>query len=253
MLCAIDIGNSNIVMAIHDGSAWVANWRLYADQKKTSDEYFVVLESLLSFSGIDPRAISKAVISSVVPNLTRSIEKNIQRLFSIQPLLVTHDVQTGIARESIPVELGSDLLANATAAHSRFPDKDCMVLDFGTALTFTTVSSSGKILGVAITPGLLTAVNSLAVNTAQLPQVQLKLPETALGRDSDQSIRAGIMYGYAGMAQALIERTEEEVGNRLQVIATGGLSATMVPLIKRIDILEPLHTLNGLKVIAELN
>jgi type III pantothenate kinase len=128
-----------------------------------------------------------------------------------------------------------------------------MVLDFGTALTLTTVSAHGDVLGAAIAPGLVTAVNSLFHNTAQIPQVQLKVPERAIGRDSDSSIRSGIMYGYAGLVKELIARSEQELGMHAKVLATGGLSRTIAPLIGRIDHLEPLLTLEGLKIISDSN
>ena len=117
-------------------------------------------------------------------------------------------------------------------------------------MTITVVSSSGDLLGASIAPGLVTAVNSLFHNTAQIPQVQLKVPEKAIGRDSDESIRSGIMYGYAGLVKELIAKMEEELSQSLKVIATGGLSATIAPLIGRIDKLSPLHTLEGLRLMV---
>jgi len=253
MLFVVDIGNTNIVLAIHDGQKWVEHWRIYSDQKKTSDEYFVVLESLFTHAGLHAVDVDKAVISSVVPNLSRSLQKNTNRLFDVDPLMVSHDIITGLKRTSIPLELGSDLLCNLAQAHHQYPDRACMVVDFGTALTFSTVDRDGAVLGVAIAPGLITAVNALYGNTAQLPQVELKLPDTVLGRDSVQSIRAGIMHGYAGMVSSIIEKTEQEIGERLQIVATGGLSATIAPLIPRIEEISPMHTLDGLKLLAELN
>ena len=128
-----------------------------------------------------------------------------------------------------------------------------MVIDFGTALTFSSVNCRGEVLGVAIAPGLVTAVNALFGNTAQLPQVELKLPKTVLGRDSMTSIRAGIMEGYAGMVEKMIDKTEKEIGEKLYVMATGGLSATISKIIPRIDELDSLVTLRGLGLIASLN
>ncbi|MFA6845335.1 MAG: type III pantothenate kinase [Sphaerochaetaceae bacterium] len=253
MLFAVDIGNTNIVFAVHDGKKWVQTFRVYSDLRKTSDEYFVVLDSLLSHAGIKKDDIDRAVISSVVPNLTRSLQKNVQRLFEVEPLMVTHTVNTGLKNETIPLELGSDLLCNAACAHWMKKDQDVMVVDFGTALTFTTVSSDGCVLGAAIAPGLLTATNALFGNTAQLPQVELKVPESVIGRDSTESIRSGIMFGYSGLVNSIINRTEAELGRTLYVIATGGLSCTIAGLIPRIDELVPMHTLNGLKLISDLN
>jgi type III pantothenate kinase len=251
MLLVVDIGNTNVVMAIHDGVRWVADWRIYSDQKKTSDEYYVIIERMLSNKGYSSEDIDRSIISSVVPNLTRSFQKVIRTVGDVEPIMVTHDAAVTLNRASIPSELGYDLLANAVAAHHLYPDDLCMVLDFGTALTLTTVSSNGDVLGAAIAPGLVTAVNSLFHNTAQIPQVQLKLPEHAIGRDSDASIRSGIMYGYAGLVKELVARSEEELGLSAKVLATGGLSRTIAPLIGRIDRLEPLLTLEGLRIMAD--
>lgn len=253
MLLAVDIGNTNIVIALHDGESFVETFRLYSDQKKTSDEYMVILETLIRESGIQRSQIDKAIVSSVVPNLTRSIEKIIRRLFSLEPLRVSRNIKTGLIEESIPEELGSDLLCNLSYAHHSYPGKTVMTVDFGTALTFSTVSADGKVLGVSIAPGLVTAVNSLFSNTAQLPQVELKIPKSVLGRSSEDSIRSGIMLGYAGLVRSIIERTEQELGESINVIATGGLSKVISPLIDRFEKVDGYHTLKGLVLLSELN
>lgn len=253
MLIAVDIGNSNIVIAVHDDEKWVESFRIYSDQKKTSDEYFVVLESLLSHAGVRKQDINRAAISSVVPNLTRSVQKNIIRLFDVQPLMVDRFIKTGLKNETIPVELGADLLCNLAQAHYMHPQSPVCVVDFGTALTFSTVAEDGSVLGASIAPGLVTAVNALFGNTAQLPQVELRIPDSVIGRNSQDAIRSGIMFGYAGMVTSLIERSEQELGRELYVIATGGLSRTIAPLISRINQVAPMHTLDGLKLIADLN
>ena len=253
MLVACDIGNTNIVLALFDEGRFVDSWRVYTDTKKTSDEYFVVFNALFREGGIKSDMVDSAIISSVVPNMTRSVEKNIQRLFHIQPLIVTHDVKTGLVRSSIPGELGTDILSNLAYAHYEKPDEAVMVVDFGTALTLSAVNSRGEVLGCSIAPGLVTAVNALFGSTAQLPQVELKLPDTPMGRDSQQSIRGGIMLGYAGLVDSIIKRTEDEIGETLWVIATGGLSQTISPLIPRLDLVDGLHTLKGLSLIASLN
>ncbi|MCK9286568.1 MAG: type III pantothenate kinase [Sphaerochaetaceae bacterium] len=250
MLLVMDIGNTNVVIAVHDGTDWVGNWRIYSDAKKTSDEYFVIVEHLLENSTFKGTDITEAIVSSVVPNLTRAFQKVIKQLAGFDPVMVTHDICPGIKRETIPPELGYDMLANAVAGHNMYPNDNVAILDFGTALTITVVSSSGDLLGASIAPGLVTAVNSLFHNTAQIPQVQLKVPEKAIGRDSDESIRSGIMYGYAGLVKELIAKMEEELSQSLKVIATGGLSATIAPLIGRIDKLSPLHTLEGLRLMV---
>lgn len=251
MFCAVDIGNTNVVLAIHNGKRWVHSFRAYTDQKKTGDEYFVILDSLIKHAGLRSEDVDQAALSSVVPNLTRSLEKNVYRLFGVHPLVVTHEVRTNL--KDIPSELGSDLLCNMVSGHAKKPDMPVMVCDFGTALTMSTVGKDGNILGVAITPGLITATNALFSNTAQLPQVELKIPESALGKNTQESIRSGIMFGYAGLVESMVKRTEKELGEKLYVIATGGLSRMISPLIPSIDELNPYQTLDGLLMISGLN
>lgn len=253
MLAVVDVGNTNIVLAIHDGSSWKHIWRVFADQKKTGDEYYAIFRSLLEGDDVDPSAVDRVIISSVVPNLTLSLLKNANRLFGCDAMLVRHDMKTGLIRSSIPSELGMDLLCNMAYAHHFKPDETVMTVDFGTALTFSTADASGEVKGVAIVPGLLTSVNALFGSTAQLPQVELRLPSTSLGRNSEDSIRAGIMYGYAGLVSRIIERTEAELGVHLYVMATGGLCKTISPLISRIDHIDKRHTLEGLRLLADLN
>lgn len=253
MIVAVDIGNSNIVFAIFENEECKYTWRLYTDQKKTTDEYYVIFSSLIEKANIDISKVEKVIISSVVPFLNRALEKNMYLLFKRTPLHVTRDIESGLVKSSIPLELGSDLLSNAAYAHYKYPDKNVTVVDFGTALTLTTVNTKGEILGVTIAPGLVTAVNSLFGSTAQLPQVELKIPKTVLGRDSQSSIRSGIMFGWASMVDNMISLIEKEIKEDVFVIGTGGLSATISPLIKRFDYIDMLHTLKGLALIASLN
>lgn len=253
MLVACDIGNTNIVFAVFDQGRIVTSFRIHTDAKRTSDEYFVTLNALFRENGIVSTDVSRTVVSSVVPNLTRAMEKNLTRLFNVKPVVITLDSATGLARESIPPELGSDLLCNLAYAHYKHPEKNVLVVDFGTALTLSTVNCKGEVMGVAIAPGLVTAVNALFGNTAQLPQVELKIPGRAMGRNSQESIRSGIMLGYAGLVTSLIERTEKEMGEKLYVIATGGLSQTIAEVIPRIDEVDAFHTLKGVELIAKLS
>lgn len=253
MIVALDIGNSNIVLAIEDNGEFIHTFRIFTDTKKTGDEYYAILNALLEDEHIDRSKIEKSAISSVVPFITRSFEKNMKRLFGTDPLVISNEVETGLNRDSIPLELGSDLLSNASYAHRRFPDKNVMVVDFGTAITTTTVDKTGSIRGVTIAPGLVTSVNALFGSTAQLPQVDLKVPKTILGRDSMGSIRAGIMYGFSGLVERIIKETERELDDRLTVIATGGLSSTISPLIDRFDFIDQFHTLRGITYISSLN
>ena len=253
MTVAVDIGNTNIVVAAYDNGVWNKPFRVFTDTKKTGDEYYVIFSSLFDERGVDREKVDKVIISSVVPFLTRSIEKNMKRIFKTDPNIVTHSVESGLVKDTIPPELGADLLCNMAYGHHHHKESAVMVIDFGTALTFSTVSSKGEVLGVAIAPGLVTAVNALFGSTAQLPQVELKVPSSVLGRDSMESIRAGIMEGYAGLVETIINKTEKELGEKLFVMATGGLSTTISTLIDRLDELDPILTLKGLGLIAGLN
>lgn len=253
MTAALDVGNTNIVLAISDGGKWISTYRVFSDQKKTSDEYRVIFSSLLKNGDADPGAVDKVIISSVVPNLTLSMQKVMSKLFGVSPFVVSRFAETGLDRASIPAQLGSDLLCNLAWAHHVHPDKYVMTVDFGTALTFSTVSPEGEVKGVAIVPGLLTGVNALFGSTAQLPQAELSQPESCLGRNSEDSIRAGMMFGYAGLVERLIRQTSQELEARIYVMATGGLCQTIAPMIPLIDSVDKFHTLNGLRLLAQLN
>lgn len=251
MLFAVDIGNSNIVLALHDGSGWTQSWRIHTDPSRTTDEYYVEIKSLIACAGIIPP--HRAVVSSVVPSLTMVFRKLCFRLFGVEPLLVDRHLKTGLIPESIPVEMGSDLIANLAAAHALLPSDDVVVLDFGTAMTVTTVSDRGFVYGAAIAPGLVTSVKALAGGTAALPTIELTTPQAVMGRTSIDSIRSGILYGFAGLADSMVQRVEKEIGATVKVIVTGGLCQTIGPLISRVDVIERNHTLNGLRLIASLN
>jgi type III pantothenate kinase len=252
MLLAIDIGNSNIALGVYD-TKWVEHWRIYTEAKRTADEYGILLQNLFVKAGIDASRIKEVVISSVVPELAPVFEAAAGDLCGAKPFLVRPGIQTNLIADSIPGEMGSDLIANAAAAHDKFPTTACMIIDFGTALTFTTVSAAGKVLGVAIAPGVGSALGALSSNTAQLPHVDIKIPESVLGRNTIHAIQAGVVFGYTGLVKSLIDETEQEIGERLQVIATGGFSHVIAPKMPRIDSFEPWHTLDGLRLLFSIN
>ena len=252
MVLVADVGNTNAVVGISEQDQWIAHWRISTNYKRTVDEYTVTLHQLISMQNIDPTGVKTIVLSSVVPNLTGVFQDVLQRLFDAPILLVTNTIETGLVASSIPAELGGDLLANAAAAH-HLVKKPVMVIDFGTALTFITVSADGVLLGASIAPGLNSAIKALSTGTAQLPQVDLHEPPSVLGVNTETAIQSGVLYGYAGLVQSIIERTEAEIGEKLFVIATGGLSRIALPVIKRIDHADPWHTLIGLRLFASLN
>jgi len=250
MILTIDIGNTNIVFGVADQTDWIKIWRIQTDWSKTADEYEVIFRSLFASSSIGCAEISRTVLSSVVPSLIRPFREMLNNLLGCSLLLVEPSIYDNLPIKIIdPYEIGTDLVADATAAFIGYGGPT-MVIDFGTALTFTTISRSGEILGVAIAPGLLTALKSLTGNTAQLHDVQLVSPPSVLGKNTVHAIQSGIVLGFAGLVDSMVSRTEDELGEKLTVVATGGLSAILKNISSRIEIIDENLTLDGLKYIA---
>ncbi len=250
MILIIDIGNTNIVFGVTDRDRWLKIWRIQTDPSKTADEYEVIFRSLFSSSKIETGGITRIVLSSVVPRLVRPFTEMLDQMLGRSPLLIEPSIYNQLPIKVLsPYEIGTDLVANATAAFTKYP-APCMVIDFGTALTFTTIGKSGEILGVAIAPGLRTALKSLTGNTAQLPDVQLVPPPSVLGENTIHAIQSGMVLGFAGLVDSIVTRTEEELGEPLTVVATGGLSSTLHKVARRIQIVDRNLTLEGLKYIG---
>jgi type III pantothenate kinase len=253
MLLAIDIGNTNIVFGVNDNGKWLNYWRIQTDHKKTADEYEVIFRSLLSAGKICRTDVSNIILSSVVPSLVRPFTEMLPGLFNGTKItIVGPDIYPKLPIKILnPYEIGADLVANAVAAYHKF-GKLTTVIDFGTALTFTTIGKNGEIKGVAIAPGLQTAVAALAGGTAQLPHVHLTPPPSVLGENTVHAIQSGIVYGFTGLVDSMIERTQDELGEKLTVVATGGLSSVIAPLTKNIKNVELLLTLDGLVEICRI-
>lgn len=252
MLLVIDIGNTNIVFGAYQKDNWVHHWRIQTDYLKTADEYEVIFRSLLNASEINRENVEKIVLSSVVPSLVRPFNEMLIKLFEKAKISVLNpDIYDSLPIKILnPYEIGTDLVANALAAHHKYGQLT-MVIDFGTALTFTTIGNNSEIKGVAIAPGLETAVGALAGKTAQLPQIHLSPPPSVLGENTIHAIQSGIVFGYTGLVDSIIERTQIELNKKLTVVATGGLSAVIGPLTKNIQHTEPLLTLEGLVRISK--
>lgn len=250
MFLGIDIGNTNIVFGVHGKDNWLNDWRIQTDPLKTADEYEVIFRSLFNSGKIEPESIRSIVLSSVVPILVQPFEEMIWKLFGADPVLVGPSIYPKLPIKILnPYEIGTDLVANSLAAYMKFGGFTT-VIDFGTALTFTTIGHRGEILGVAIAPGLRTAVTALAGKTAQLPHVHLAPPPSVLGENTIHAIQAGIVLGYTDLVDSIISRIEKEINQRLTVVATGGLSPVISKLLHRIDAIEPLLTLDGLRHIG---
>lgn len=247
MLLAIDIGNTNIVFGAYRNGEWLNHWRIQTDHLKTADEYEVIFRSLLTAGEVSRSEIEKVILSSVVPSLVHPFLEMLAGLFpGANITTVNPDIYNKLPLKILnPYQIGADLVSNAVAAFQKFGNFT-MVIDFGTALTFTTVGGDAEILGVAIAPGLRTAVGALAGKTAQLPQIHLAAPPSVLGENTVHAIQAGVVYGFTGLVDSIVERTENELGAKLNVVATGGLSSVIAPLTNHVKTIEPMLTLEGL-------
>lgn len=252
MLLAIDIGNSNIAFGIYDRD-WLHHWRLNTVANKTADEYEVMFRMLIGNSQISLESIQQVILSSVVPPLTSTLKRMVTSVFQVDPLLVRPQLNTGISiLIDNPQEIGSDLLANAVAGYTLYRG-NCIIVDFGTALSITVVNAQGELLGGSIAPGMESAMKALSANTAQLPFVQLTPPPHVIGKNTVHAIQSGIVLGYVGMVEFLIESIKKELKGDTKVIATGGLSEVIAPLTDKFTTIKPWLTLDGLRLIAEKN
>lgn len=249
MQFVVDVGNTNIVGGVFDGDTLLSTLRIRTVPGKTEDEYGVIFKALLAERSVDFDAVDTVLISSVVPQLTGSMQKLCMHLFKKQPLVMGPALYKKLPVEVIaPDEIGADLVANSFAAW-KLCETACLIVDFGTALTFTAVDSHGRIVGVAIAPGLATAVSSLSSATAQLPVVPLEAPQSALGQNTIQAIQSGIVLGYAGLVENMVARFKKEMGD-ITIIATGGLHRVIAPVVNIFNRVEPDLTLRGLHLIC---
>ncbi len=249
MLLAIDIGNSHIVGGIFEGKQLRAAWRLATDQTKTADEYGILSLSLLDSHGLSTKDVSGCIMSSVVPPITQILESMVQTFFQQRPILVSPQSPLGLTLSyPNPQEIGTDRLVNAAAAFDRYKC-DLLIVDFGTATTFCTVTSSGEYLGGAIAPGLKSSADSLHLQTAQLPIIDLVQPRTVIGTNTATSMQSGLIYGYSGLVDELATRIQEEIGKKAFVIATGGLASVIAKISRTIQEVRPDLTLEGLELL----
>jgi type III pantothenate kinase len=252
MLLAIDIGNSDVVLGLTEGDAWRDVWRLKTLPGEPALAYEVKVRQLFLEAGVPLSGVTQVVLSSVVPPLTDRLADMITQLFGRPPVVVGPDVYPRLeVRIDRPHEIGSDLVANAVAAYTKYRS-NCIVVDFGTALTFTTVTARGQLLGVAIAPGLRTAIKALSQNTAKLPDVPLEMPPTAIGKNTIQAMQAGVLLGYVGLVESLVHHIRTELGDPdCRAVATGGLSSVITPLKRLFHAIEPNLTLDGLRIIGQ--
>ncbi|MDI1323860.1 MAG: type III pantothenate kinase [Algoriphagus sp.] len=255
MFLAIDAGNSNVVFALFDEKSgkWTNQFRLETNTPKLISQLGKKVPLYFLEHGIHTSDIKSVGFSSVVPEINPIIQQFCQRYFGIEPYTISAKSYDSLPVRSLrPNEIGTDLMCNVMAAYSKYL-KPVIVVDFGTALTFTAVDADGQILGINIVPGLKTAIKSLFTNTSKLPEVKLELPESALGKDTIHAIQAGILYGYTGLVKGMIETIKTETNLDFTIVATGGLAAILTPLKDTFDDIDRNLTLEGLRLITEAN
>ncbi len=257
MLLAVDVGNSHTVSGVFAGDRLVAEWRLKSDRDRTGDELAIRYHALFQMAAIKPAEVTGFIISSVVPTLTAAWSSYVDRYFVEQlaspPLTVSNTIETGITiATDNPAEVGADRIVNAVAACARFAGP-LIVVDFGTAITFDCINGDREYLGGAILPGIPISLDALASRTAKLPRVEIdRVPEKAMGRNTGDAIRSGVLFGFGGMVDRMVDRLAAELcpaGEPFNVIATGGMASIIVPHSRCIQIIEPRLTLDGLQII----
>ncbi len=249
MLLVIDVGNTNTVVGVFDGEKLVQSWRVRTVANHTVDEYGMLIYSLYKSSKISTKSISDIIISCVVPPMLNILEPLCEKYFHIKPLIVEPGIKTGMPIQyDNPREVGADRIVNAVAAFEKYKT-DLIIVDFGTATTFDYVSVKGEYLGGCIAPGIVISSEALFERASKLPRVEFKKPKTIIAKDTISSMQAGIMFGYAGLVDGIVERMKAEVKSNPTVIATGGLAGVIAPETKCIEIVDENLTLEGLRII----
>ncbi|HWF73291.1 MAG TPA: type III pantothenate kinase [Solirubrobacteraceae bacterium] len=254
MLLVVDVGNTQTHFGVWGEHALQEHWRFATVRDSTSDEVGAALSNLLGLRGFGFGDVEKSILSSTVPQLVEQWTLMAARYLGHRMLAVGPSIRTGMPiRIDNPREVGADRLVNAVAAYDRLGGP-CIVVDFGTAITYDVVSAAGEYLGGIISPGAEISIEALSERAARLPKVELAEPRSLIGKSTVDAIRSGIVYGFAGQVEGIVRRLREQLGSDTPVIATGGLASAVVPFIlETIDEVDELLTLKGLRLIYERN
>ena len=253
MILAIDVGNTNIVIGCMEGKKVLFTERLSTDKVKTSLEYAILFRVALDLHKVDPEGLEGAIISSVVPPITPVIRTALRKITGKKAIVLGPGTRTGLSiRIDDPSSVGADLVAGAAGALAKY-QPPLVVIDMGTATTLSVVDKDSNYIGGAIMPGLRLGLSSLVSETSMLSGISLDLPKHAIGHNTVDAMRSGLVYGHAAMIDGLLDRMEEEMGRELTAIATGGLASSVVPVCRHEIILDKTLLLTGMQVIYEKN
>ncbi|MBN1541989.1 type III pantothenate kinase [candidate division KSB1 bacterium] len=251
MLLAIDVGNTQIAAGLYEKDQLKAHWRLSSTREHTEDETWVLLDSICRANGYDLRQTTGLAISSVVPDMTPTFEKLAGKYLDLEAVVVSDALDLGIRiLYNPPANVGADRICNAVAGLAKY-GAPLIIVDLGTATTFDVLSAEGDYFGGVIAPGVAMSSSILHQRAAKLPRVALQFPEKVIGNSTEKSMQAGLMYGTVEMIDGLVRRIQEEIGEPVRAIATGGLARFIIDKVERIEMTDPFLTLDGLRLIYE--